>query len=151
MKHLQHLAPELFAQLERADETKLRTVCLRVCEVVLTSNELADSLIHDALALLTLGQAYPQDLSDRLDGMVNALDDQYFDLKDRAESEEDGLRQELTAQYRKLFGKARAVAALRFAGDNNAFEAATESIYEAAASMPTKTEIFDLAGRFLAS
>jgi hypothetical protein len=43
-----------------------------------------------------------------------------------------------------MFEKARAVAALAFAGIDNAFEAATEAICEAAATVDDKHELVDL-------
>jgi hypothetical protein len=41
----------------------------------------------------------------------------------------------------RVFGQARAVAALAFAGGEDAFQAATEAVYEAAATTDHKEEL----------
>ena len=59
-----------------------------------------------------------------LDELVATLDDEYFRLQDEAADAEE---------FMVPFAKARAAAAIRFAGDDAPFEAATEAIYEAKA------------------
>ncbi|KVN29792.1 hypothetical protein WJ63_09010 [Burkholderia pyrrocinia] len=73
------------------------------------------------------------------------FDDKYFDLKEQAEDTENaGERDCLTLLSSEYFRKARAVAALRAATDKNPFEAATEAIYEATASVDKNEIVFDL-------
>lgn len=150
MKHLQQLAPDMFAMIERADDLRLRKVCALVCEFAVSGNGPFESVVDEALECLRLDISYGQDLTDRLEALMNRLDDQYFELKDQAEDAEDGaVRQRLTAQYQALFQKARAVAALRASADPDSFEAATESIYEAAASVAHRELVFNIVMRFL--
>ena len=71
-----------------------------------------------------------------LDGLAGRLDDEYFELQEAAE---DG---KATADdYMRPFGQARAVSALSFAANRDAFEAATEAIYEAATATDDKDEL----------
>lgn len=145
MKHLEQLAPDMYAMLKRADASHLRIACCRVCEYVVSYNKVTGSDIDEALAVLRSGGNYDQDLIDRLEIVMNHLDDQYFDLKDRADEVDDGLDKiQLTSLYKEYFRKARAVAALNFSANSNSFDAATEVIYEAAASVPDKNLVFDL-------
>jgi hypothetical protein len=71
-----------------------------------------------------------------LDALIVQLDDEYFGLQEAAEEGRAN-----TADYLRLFGQARAVAALAFAGGEDAFQAATESIYEAVATTDNKDEL----------
>lgn len=150
MKHLQTLAPKLFVRLEKADEKSLRTVCYRVCDYALAANRPVDPLVEEAIVFLRFGSKYRQGMLVELDDLMNRLDEKYFELNDRAdEMVESPGREQLLAESDEYFRKARVVAALRVADDSDAFEAATESIYEAAASIDNKTEIFDLAASLI--
>lgn len=129
---------------------RLRQACLLACEFAVALNEPFESLVVDALETLRLRQLYRSGVVAQLDDVMNLLDDRYFDLKERAE--EAGPDQEqLTKQYAEYFRKARTVAALRYAADENPFEAATEAIYEAAASVPDNSILFDLLKKQLVS
>lgn len=152
MRHLEQLAPEMFAMLERADDPLLRTVCLQACEYAVFHNRLRDPIVHAALNALRAGQPYRQEDTRQLEALMNVFDERYFELKDLAEDEEDESRREtLTLQYRDYFQKARTVAALLSAADEDGFEAASEAIYEAAASTPNKAALFELVKQFLTS
>ena len=70
---------------------------------------------------------------DALDALAGRLDDDYFGLQEAAE---DG--RATVEDYMRPFGQARAVAALSFAADRDAFEAANEAIYEAASAVEDK-------------
>jgi hypothetical protein len=78
----------------------------------------------------------PKEKSD-LDALAAQLDAEYFALQ---EAIEEGRAS--TNDYMRPFGQARAVAALSFAGREDAFQAATEAIYEAAATTDDKEELF---------
>lgn len=136
--------------LEQADSARLRQACVLSCEFAVALNEPFESLVVDALETLRQRQLYRSGVADQLNDLMNRLDDKYFNLKERAE--EAGPHQEkLTKQYDEYFRKARTVAALRYAADQNPFEAATETIYEAAASAPDNGILFDSLRKLLAS
>ncbi|MEK7898022.1 hypothetical protein AAB990_22290 [Burkholderia contaminans] len=150
MKHLQTLAPKLFAKLEKANENSLRKICYRVCDYAATANRPHDPLIDEAIGYLRLGNEYRQGMVTDLDELMNRLDERYFDLKDRAdEMVESPDCEQLLAESDEYFRKARVAAALRVAVGSDAFEAATESIYEAAASVDNNVDVFDLAASLI--
>ncbi|WP_155740797.1 hypothetical protein [Burkholderia territorii] len=152
MKHLEQLAPDVYAMLQRADGSHLRMICLRVCEYAVSYNRIVDLAVDESLNCLRLGVDYPKNLSERLDAIVNDFDDRYFELKDRVdEAENDEDCAQLTVQYREHFRKARAVAALQFSANQNSFDAVTDAIYEASASVPDKELIFSLVRKLLRS
>jgi len=150
MKHLQRLDPLLFDMLEQADGARLRQACVLSCEFAVALNEPFESLVVDALESLRQRQLYRSGVIDQLDDLMNFLDDKYFDLKERAE-EAGSDQEQMIKQYDEYFRKARTVAALRYAADQDPFEAATETIYEAAASAPDNRVLFDSLKKLLAS
>ncbi|RKT22483.1 hypothetical protein B0G69_5947 [Paraburkholderia sp. RAU2J] len=90
--------------------------------------------------MLRQGKRYSHDLKDRLGALTDQLDEYYFQLKEQADEAVDSAdRERFTSEYRDYFGKARALAALSFAGGQDGFEAATEAIYEAGASVADGT------------
>ncbi|UVE70568.1 hypothetical protein L2Y90_32645 (plasmid) [Burkholderia pyrrocinia] len=145
MKHLQILAPDVFAQLESVDGAQLRWICFRVCEYAATANGLLDTVVQEALGYLKSRQECQCGWLKELDELVNSFDDKYFDLKEQAEDTENSREREslllLSGEY---FRKARVVAAICAATDKDPFEAATEAIYEAAASVEKNEIVFDL-------
>lgn len=70
---------------------------------------------------------------DALNALAGRLDDEYFGLQEAAEG-----GRATVDDYMRPFGQARAVAALSFALDRDAPEAAGEAIYEAAAAVEDK-------------
>lgn len=144
MKHLQTLAPNAFAQLERTEGVRLQWICFRVCEYAVTANGPRHSVVQEALWYLKLRREYRHGLLEELNEMVNCFDGEYFSLKEQAESNEGAdERDSLSMLSDEYFRKARVVAALRAAADTDPFEAATEAIYEAAASMDKNEIMFD--------
>lgn len=85
MKHLQTLAPKLFAKLEKANENSLRKICYRVCDYAATANRPHDPLIDEVIGYLRLGNKCRQGTAAELDELMNRLDERYFDLKDRVD------------------------------------------------------------------
>lgn len=71
MKHLQILAPNAFAQLERAGGAQLRWICFRVCEYAATVNGLLDSVVQEALGYLKSRKECQRGLPKELDELVN--------------------------------------------------------------------------------
>lgn len=150
MKHLQTLAPDMFSMVEQADEPHRRIVCLAVCDYAVSKNRPLAPIAEDALTLLRSSKSYDDAMVRELDALIELFDNQYFELKDKSdEMEESPSRSEVMERYKENFRKARAVAALRFAGDDDSFEAATEAIYEASASVGERQAVFELVKRIL--
>ena len=76
-----------------------------------------------------------------IDALAAQLDEEYLDLQEAAEDGRASIE-----DYLRVFAKARAVAALSLAGNENSLQAATEAIYEAAATIrdTDKGELFVL-------
>ncbi|MCA8306859.1 hypothetical protein [Burkholderia seminalis] len=85
MKHLQTLAPELFAKLEKADEKILREVCYRVCDYAVTANRPVDPIVEESLGFLRSENVYRNGMLVELDELMHRLDGKYFDLKELAD------------------------------------------------------------------
>jgi hypothetical protein len=71
-----------------------------------------------------------------LQALSAQLDEEYHTLQEAAEEGRASVD-----DYMKVFGQARAVAALCFTGSEDAYCAATEAIYEAAATTDDRAEL----------
>lgn len=127
MSGLALLSQELDTKLHRAASAKQRAVSLVACQFALAKARIEAPAVTTALAELGAGRVVPPSVKAQLDSLAEQLDDQYFDLKDAAEAGSADPK-----QWQDMFAKARAVTALSNAGDEDAYKAAGESIYEAA-------------------
>src|SRR5258705_12123170 len=139
MNRLEALSPELAARLHQASAANQRAVCLAACEFAVAHTKIEHPLVGRALKRVRAAGVFTAEESADLDALVSRLDEEYFDLQKVAE---EGLAS--TDDYMRAFAQARAVAALSFAGGKNAFEAATETVYEAAATTDDKEKLFAL-------
>lgn len=141
MSGLALLSLELDTKLREAGPAKQRAACLVACQFAVAKAGIQSPVVATALAELQAGKVFSPNLKAELDALVEQLDDQYFDLKDAAEAGMADPR-----QWQDMFVKARAVAALSNAGDEDAYKAAGESIYEAAFTIldDNKEELFAL-------
>jgi len=71
-----------------------------------------------------------------LDAYIARLDDEYFDLQEATDDGTAGAQ-----DYLPVFCQARAVAALSFAGRQDALQGAMDAVYEAAATTDNKDEL----------
>jgi hypothetical protein len=138
---LEILSRDLVAELQRVSSAKQRAASLAASEFAISHAQVEHPLVDKALGKLrTMGVFTPQEKA-QIDALTAQLDEEYFSLQEAAEegraSAED---------YLRVFAKARAVAALAFAGNEDSFRGATESIYEAAATIGSdnKGELFGL-------
>jgi predicted transcriptional regulator len=130
MSGLSLLSQELDTKLQRATSAKQRAASLVACQFALAKAGVEVPVVATALAELRAGRVFPPNLKAQLDSLAEQLDEQYFDLKDAAEAGTTDPK-----QWQDMFAKARAVTALSNAGDEDAYKAAGESIYEAAFSL----------------
>lgn len=130
---LEDLSPDLAAKLQRASAAKQRAASLAACEFAVAHARVEHPLIDKALKTLREGGVLlPEDKAE-LDALAAQLDEDYFALQEAAEE-----GQASTEDYMRVFAQARAVAALSCAGDEDALQAATDAIYEAAAKTDDK-------------
>ena len=127
MRGLALLSQDLDKTLHGAASTKQRAASLVACEFAVAKASVEAPVVATALAELQAGRVFPSSVKAQLDALAEKLDEQYFDFKEAAEA---GCAD--PKQWQDLFAKARAVAALSNAGDEDAYIAAGESIYEAA-------------------
>jgi hypothetical protein len=127
MSGLALLSPELDTKLHSAASAKQHAASLVACEFALAKARIEAPVVAAALAELRSGRVFPPSLKAQLDSFAEQLDEEYFDLKEAAEAGSADPK-----QWQDIFAKARAVTALFYAGDEDGYKAAGESIYEAA-------------------
>lgn len=133
MTRLESLSPDLGDKLQRASAVKQRAASLAACEFAISHAKVEHAIVEKALEKVRrAGVLAPQE-RDELVALAEQLDEEYFNLQEAAEEGRAS-----TEDYMRLFGQARAVAALSFAGGEDALQAATEAIYEAAATTEDK-------------
>jgi hypothetical protein len=138
---LELLSGDLVDKLRRASTAKQRAASLVASEFAISHSRVEHPLVLKALEKVRrTGVLTPKEKTE-VDKLAAQLDEEYFDLQEAAEqgrgSEEE---------YLRMFAKARAVAAVSFAGNEDAFQGAAESIYEAAATIigENKGDLFAL-------
>jgi len=134
---LDSVAADLVAALREASEERQRAACLVACNFAIESSGVRSPVVQDAMRMLRSSRPLLPRYKVELDELVAQLDDEYLRLQERVEE-----GQSATDEYMKFFGQARAVAALSFAASDDAFQAAVEAIYEAAATTDEKDELF---------
>jgi hypothetical protein len=139
MTRLETLAPDLADKLRRASPMQQRAAGVAATAFALAHAKLEHPLVEKALATLRAGGVFTPPDKAQIDALLARLDEEYFELQEAAEegraSTDDSLRR---------FSQARAVAALSCAGNEDAFAAATEAVYEAAATTDDKEELVAL-------
>src|SRR6266436_546940 len=128
MNRLEVLSADLAAQLHRATIAKRRAACLAACEVAVAEAEIEHPLVDKALQQLRTGHVFTSEEKAEIDALTEQLDEQYFESQEAAEK-----GKATYADYSGDFAKARAVAALSFAGSDSSEDA--DAIYEAAAAV----------------
>src|SRR5262245_9858055 len=127
MRGLALLSQELDTKLYGASSNKQRAASLVACQFAMAKALVDAPVVATALAELQAGRVFPSNVKAQLDALAENLDNQYFELKEAAEAGSADPK-----GWQAMFAKARAVAALSNAGDEDAYKAAGESIYEAA-------------------
>lgn len=136
MTRLETLSPDLAAKMQRASAIKQRAASLAACEFAISRAKVEHPLVEKALKKMrATGVLAPKEKAE-LDALAAQLDEEYFALQEAAEE-----GQARTEDYMRVFGQARAVAALSFAGGDDASQSAAEAIYEAAATTDDKEEL----------
>jgi hypothetical protein len=127
---LEQFSKSLVARLARASAAEQRAASIAAVEFAINRAKLEDSRVAAALATLRANQILPKKDRTDIEKLTAELDEAYFALQEAAE---EGTA--TTEEYLAMFAKARAAAALGFAGIEDPFRAATEAIYEAAATI----------------
>jgi hypothetical protein len=139
MTRLDCVLPDLAAKLQASLPPKQRAAALVACEFAIAHAQVQHPLVQSTLDKLRATGVLSVNERRDLDALTVRLDNEYFDLQEAAEqgkaSRED---------YLRAFEKARAVAALSYAGRENSLEAANEAICEAAATVDDRRRLVAL-------
>lgn len=138
MTRLEMAAQDVADKLRMADAAQQRAASLVACELAVQAAPIGDPDVLSAVEQLRKNGRLSNQLIVVLNDLAARLDEQYFTLQDKSEHE---LSTQI--QYINLFGQARAVSALAFAGGEDALMAAMESIYEATATVDDAGGIYD--------
>jgi hypothetical protein len=139
MTRLETLCPDLANLVQRASAPKQRMASLAACEFAVAHAGIDHPIVQNGLERLRTKDEFTAEEKAEIDALVAELDEQYFDLQEAAEE-----RRPSMGDHVRLFGQARAVAALACAAADDPLEAATEAIYEAAATTDDKEELTSL-------
>ena len=118
----------------------MRAAALAACEFAASHTNFQHPLVREALEKLRKGPAtLSATQQSELEALVETLDNEYFDLQ---EADHEGRAS--TGDYLQKFAQARAVSAVLFAFKDDAYEASTQSVYEAAAALKDKNPLFSV-------
>jgi hypothetical protein len=139
MSRLETLSSDLVAKLHRASTAKQRAAGVAASELAVAKAKVKHPLVDEGLRQLRAGHVFTPQEKAEIDALTAELDEEYFNLQEAAEAGKAS-----ADHYLQAFAKARAVAALSFAG-SDVPDAAADSIYEATAAVgDDKAELFSL-------
>jgi len=123
---LEILSRDLAGRLRDAPAQKQRRAGLAACEYAISHAAIDLPLIREALACLREHGTLARDLVAKVDALAVKVDDEYFALKEAAESGKAA-----PEDWKRCFARARAIASVSFAGKRDPYMASAEAIYEA--------------------
>ncbi|MBE9227300.1 hypothetical protein IQ264_17885 [Phormidium sp. LEGE 05292] len=126
---LELLDSDLSTLLKKASVSQQRNAALVASQFAIERTSLNDPIVAQALKAIEIGNYGDESLREKIESLVNQLDEIQWDLQEKMDAGEA----ELSA-YLGAFQQARSATSLYFALDADAFNAATESIYEADAA-----------------
>lgn len=142
MTRLSVVAPDLATALSEASLDGCRRVAIAAASFALSESGLDDPDLLAQVARLKAGEPPVAEAVQRLDDLVERLDEAAWDLQDQM----DAGKVDLTA-YLQAFGRARAAAAVAFAFGADARLAALEAVYEASVIVDDPAPLWRLTGR----
>jgi hypothetical protein len=130
VSRLSTIAPDLVTSLEGQQPEGLRRVALVVAVLAVRRTRLSDLRLEAALTALREGRVGETRERTGVECLVQELDEIAWDVREKADAG-DGSRE----SYVFAFRRARAAAAVGFALEADALDAALEAIYEAQAAV----------------
>ena len=140
MMRLNTVARDLSEKLRIASSTQQQAASFAACQLALQAASVDALIVSESLEQLRQHGTLPIKRVAELNDLAAQLDSKYFDMQDQAEINPD-----LQADALRLFGQARAIAAVAFAGGEDVLTAAMEAIYEASVAVDDGGRIFDAA------
>lgn len=126
---LERIDPDLFDQLRCASPIQQRAAARAACRFALDYNDLVGPIIDagwEAMATARYGNSRPRQQLKAFVNQLETIERRVRDCVDNGQASQD--------QYVAAFRRARAANSIYYALSLNAFEAATESAYEANAA-----------------
>ncbi|WP_158014489.1 hypothetical protein [Ralstonia solanacearum] len=141
---LEEIAPHVAEKIKTASRDQQLKVVQLACRFAMNAAPIQEPVVIHALSALGRNEVLNDEQVASLNGLMQQLDDTYFDLQDL--SEDDPEKQVDALRY---FGKARALSALLFSQDPDALVAAMESVYEASATTDQPADLFEAVMRLI--
>ena len=141
IKRLETASKDLSARLAASEPMQQRRGSIVACELAIQATGLDIPVISESLEQLRQDGKLSQERIAELNKLANQLDEKYFDIQDALGDNTENSKV-LQVESLQFFGQARAVSALEFAGAENTFDAAMESIYEASAIFEDRNGFF---------
>jgi hypothetical protein len=138
MHRIESIAEDFSQRLERLSGDECRAIATAACELALSRNPVDDPVVISARLALQSGRSPTDAERTQLENLLNRLDVAYFELQATAEERQDG-----SSAWEAAFKRARAVASLFYALDDDPLTAAAEAVYEAAAALDDPSEVLD--------
>ena len=138
MMRLEIAEKDVAKKLRLANPTQQRAASLVACELALEAAAIENPDVLSAIEQLKRDKQLTKEVLSELNALAAQLDEEYFDLQDRSEDDPS-----IQVESLRLFGQARAVKALSFAGGEDSLVAAMEAIYEASATVDDGSKIFE--------
>jgi RHS repeat-associated protein len=136
MMRLDTSAPELASRLRAIGSIEQRAAALFASDLALLTT--VDSpIVASAVEDLKKNRLHTQTTSNRLNELVDKLDNEYFALQENASSGSSA-----SIECLRKFSQARAVSALMFAGGEDPLCAAMDAIYEASMSVDDANAVY---------
>jgi len=143
MKRLETVSKGISARLASSEPMKQRRASVVACELAIQATGLDVPIISESLEQLRQNGKLSLERIAELNKLANQLDERYFDTQDALGDNSEN-SEALQAESLQFFGQARAVSALEFAGAANPFDSATESTYEAQATIEDRNAFFSI-------
>ena len=130
MTRLDTIAEDLSEKLRIASPAQQLAASYAVCRLALQAASVDTPIVLESLEQLRQHGTLSIQRVAELNDLAAQLDSKYFDLQNQAEVNPD-----LQAEALRLFGQARAVAAVAFAGGSDVLAAVMEATYEASVAV----------------
>jgi hypothetical protein len=144
MNWLEGLSPDLASKLQRASAAKQQAASLAAAEFAITAAKVVHPLVDHALEELRKGNILSAKERAELVALVTQFDENYLaflDPDDEPVNTDGFYRWFIQARAVAALSYAGAVAAMCLAGNEDSYLAATDAIYEAAASTDYNQEL----------
>ncbi len=135
MKRLFSLSSELATRLQNMPPEQQCALKNIACSYAVKTAGITDQRVLSILTVLNAGGTIDSSSKEYLQQLMNDWDEQYFDSTEKEPTDDQAAMD--------YFHKARAIASLLEATKEDGFDAATDSIYEAAMAAPDQDELIN--------